>query len=80
MKRGLLHKSIELSLKCNFEPIRPIVEYSFTEIILPIAPQQCNQCGYNYIPTEHNETCLICIRNIDRTKLEKLELLFSLSF
>jgi predicted Zn-ribbon and HTH transcriptional regulator len=80
MIRGIYRKSIELSLKCNFEPIRPIVEVHITEIHLPIAPEVCNHCGYNFIPTERNETCLLCIRGIDRTKLEKLELLMSLIY
>lgn len=80
MIREIYHKRIELSLKSNFEPIGPIVEVNLTEIQLPVAPEVCNQCGYTYIPTERNETCLLCIRGIDRTKLEKLELLMSLIY
>lgn len=79
MKRGIVLKSIELSLESNFTPNRGIVDYE-CNIALRVLPEVCTKCNYPYIPTEKNKICLMCTRNIDRIRLEKMQLLMSIIY
>ena len=79
MKRGIVLKSIEISPQSSFEPNRGIVDYE-CKITLRIQPEPCKRCNYLFIPTKRNKTCLVCLRKIDRIKLEKMELLMRLLY